>query len=136
MQCANYCEGIWNNVNFEPVIDEANCRLESELPVCPQCGLTARPNVVMFGGFNWQYELYDRQQRRDHRWLKQVDKLVVIELGAGIHIPTVRDESERRAGQHLIRINLRSADIPGGRGISLEEGALAALNMIDEYINP
>jgi hypothetical protein len=68
--------------------------------------------------------------------LKQVDKLVVIELGAGIHIPTVRHESERRAGQHLIRINPRAAGIPDGHGISLGEGALAALSMIDEYINP
>lgn len=131
MQCADYCEGYWNGANFEPVIDEANCRLESEMPVCPQCGSTARPNILMFGDFNWQYELYHHQQRRYQQWLDRVDKLVVIEMGAGNHIPTVRHESERRAGSRLIRIDPRDSQMPNGKGISLATGALESLKAIN-----
>ena len=54
---------------------------------------------------------------------------------AGIHIPTVGHESERRANGRLIRINPRAAKIPDGQGISITIGALDALKLIAEYIN-
>ncbi len=89
----------------------------------------------MFGDFNWQHELSHRQQRRYQQWLDRVNNLVVIELGAGNHIPTVRHESERRAGSRLIRINPRDSQMPDGKGISISNGALEAVKLIAGYIN-
>ena len=56
-------------------------------------------------------------------------RVVAVELGAGLAIPTVRRECEHRAGV-LIRINPREADTPPG-GIALPFGARAALALID-----
>ena len=63
-------------------------------------------------------------------WRRGVNKLVVIELGAGNHIPTVRWFGET-LGVPLIRINPTEAEVGGALGVSLESGALAALTAID-----
>ncbi|HUQ70496.1 MAG TPA: hypothetical protein VM165_13275 [Planctomycetaceae bacterium] len=57
---------------------------------------------------------------------------MAIELGAGLAIPTVRHECERR-GRMLIRINPREPQTPAG-GISLPMGALEALSRIDAIL--
>jgi hypothetical protein len=88
----------------------------------------------MFGDFNWEGKLYERQAKRYRSWLKQVDQFVVIEMGAGSSIPTVRDESERRAQENLIRINPREPEISGGSGISIKGSGLESLSRIKEYI--
>ena len=134
LQCKNDCEGSWAADNFKPIIDTENSRMYSDIPACPRCGHSARPNILMFGDWNWQDELYRRQMRRYQAWLGQVEKMVVIELGAGTHIPTVRHESERRAGKYLIRINPREAQIPDGQGVTISCGALDALRQIDELL--
>ena len=59
--------------------------------------------------------------------------MVAVEMGAGLAIPTVREECEGRA-QVLIRINPREADTPDG-GISLPLGALEALGKIDAHLS-
>lgn len=44
-------------------------------------------------------------------------KLVIVEIGAGHAVPTVRHQSERTAGNYggmLIRINPRDFDVPPG----------------------
>jgi hypothetical protein len=65
-------------------------------------------------------------------------RLVVVELGAGKAIPTVRMRAERiaataAAGGSLIRVNPdpAAAVVPPGAGIALPAGALAALTAID-----
>lgn len=134
LQCKNDCEGSWAADNFKPIIHTENCRIISDLPVCPRCGHSARPNILTFGDWNWQDELYRRQMRRYQTWLSQVEYRVVIELGAGIHIPTVRHESERRTRNRLIRINPRAAEIPDGMGISFTTGAMETLSRINEFL--
>jgi len=60
---------------------------------------------------------------------------VVVELGAGEAVPTVRRTSEslvRRLGGTLVRINPRESQIPSGvRGESLACGAAEGLELID-----
>jgi hypothetical protein len=53
-------------------------------------------------------------------WLKSLPsdcKIVVIEVGAGLAVPTIRMTSEetvrKYANGHLIRINLRDNNVPG-----------------------
>jgi hypothetical protein len=54
----------------------------------------------------------------------QSTSVVVIELGAGTAVPTVRYECQRQGGT-LIRINVREAQVPP-EGISLPLQALTA----------
>ena len=63
-------------------------------------------------------------------------RMVIIELGAGTHVPTIRIMSEDfidRPGGTLIRINPREPDVPAGH-LSLPMGALDALRAIDQRL--
>jgi NAD-dependent SIR2 family protein deacetylase len=132
LQCAHPCgSAIWPADDTRIAVDAATIRANSELPACPHCGGIARPNILMFGDWNWIRDRHNVQRQRYERWLRRVKSccVVAIELGAGLAIPTVRYECERR-GNVLIRVNPREADTPPG-GISLPVGALHALSKIE-----
>jgi len=59
--------------------------------------------------------------------------LVVVELGAGRSIPTVRNTSERN-GPRVIRINTDEFTIDPKKGIGLPGRALPIINAIDEIL--
>jgi hypothetical protein len=88
----------------------------------------------MFGDGQWVPARYEGQEDHYRRWLAEIDpkQLVVIELGAGTAVPTVRWECEGRGGQ-LIRINPRDTDAPPG-AIMLPVGALQAIQEIDRIL--
>jgi hypothetical protein len=82
---------------------------------------------MMFGDYGWLDYRLREQMARFEQWRSQVKRLVVIEIGAGTSIPSVRHFGEFQDG-FLIRINPREADMPARcRGISLPLTALAAL---------
>jgi hypothetical protein len=83
----------------------------------------------MFGDWNWIETLYEHQQARLERWLASVANPVVIEVGAGVAIPTVRRFGEQFADR-LIRINPTRPEIPGGRGVSLAMEGLAGIRAL------
>ncbi|GLZ20450.1 hypothetical protein Bpla01_39790 [Burkholderia plantarii] len=131
MQCSVPCsDATWPAHAFEPVVDEAACRLVDDPPACPHCGAPARPNILMFGDFAWVAQRTDEQEARLAGWLAGVERPVVIEIGAGKAIPTVRRFSER-AGARVIRINPRDADIEARHGIGFATHALATLEALD-----
>ena len=89
----------------------------------------------MFGGAGWDSQKSDAQEGQLQRWLDLVQssgaRAVVIECGAGLHIPTVRwfcSESARRLRAPLLRINPREseADSGGYEHIALPLGAAGA----------
>ena len=131
LQCLDGCRGsIWLADDFHPQIDEENCRLTSEFPRCPHCGGIARPNILMFGDWGWLEERSEAQHRRLQSWLRRVGRLLVIEIGAGTNIPTVRMMSESVGGQ-LIRINPDEPGLGRAEGVSLPCGGLEALRSIE-----
>ncbi len=109
LQCSEPChDRVWSAHEFEPVVDEAHCRLRSALPRCPQCGKIARPAILMFDDLEWVYERTHKQHDAQERWLATIHHPVVIEIGAGTRIPSVRHFTERIQQQFhapLIRIN-------------------------------
>lgn len=154
MQCVQNCsERIWPtngalNVKVDPA---TNCALDP-LPRCPDCHELARPNVLMFGDWgyigNRQAEQRENYSQFRERLEKSKGKLLIIELGAGTAVPTVRFESERcccdaRWQADFLRIN-PSADHVGidesvqkkgkGRCLELTLDALTALTLIDEAL--
>ncbi len=115
LQCQEACNNkIWENnipdININPDKFEA----ESKLPICPNCKKIARPNILMFGDYNWIEERTYEQEKRLETWINQQirenRRILVIEIGAGLAIPTVRHFSENLANKteiDLIRINPR-----------------------------
>jgi NAD-dependent SIR2 family protein deacetylase len=133
LQCLKGCPGIWPAEGFNPVVDTEACRLLSELPTCPLCGGLARPNILMFSDGGWQAGKSEEQESRLSHWLNQVKRLLIIEIGAGTSIPTVRHFGNFQEC-FLIRINPREPDIPAGRrGVSLPMAGLEALREIADH---
>ena len=67
------------------------------------------------------------------RWLAGTRRPLVIELGAGTAIPSVRrlGETVARDGVGLIRINPREPEVDHAADIGLATGALDALRRIE-----
>ncbi|WP_345815782.1 Sir2 family NAD-dependent protein deacetylase [Paraburkholderia sp. PREW-6R] len=131
MQCSRACtDAIWPADGFEPVVDEINCQLLNPLPTCARCGAIARPNILLFGDMDWIARRTEAQEARLHGWLASVERPVVVEIGAGKAIPTVRRFSER-VGPRVLRINPTDAGIAPHRGIGFAAGALETLERLD-----
>lgn len=131
MQCLRPCsDNTWSAAPFTPDVDTAACRLVGELPRCPRCGGLARPNILMFGDRGWLGAHYEGQERALDGWVARAGRVVVVEIGAGTAIPTVRMLSER-LGADVIRINAREAQARRADVIGLEGGALATLAALD-----
>jgi NAD-dependent SIR2 family protein deacetylase len=129
LQCSTPCrEAIWPATDFHPAIDAAACRLRNAPPSCPHCGALARPNILMFGDWQWIERRSLLQQQGLERWLGEVERLVCIEIGAGSNIPTVRHFSEHCGGR-LIRINPGEPQVPAG-GIGLALGGMAGIRAV------
>lgn len=139
LQCLRpCCEAVWPADALAPEVDESTCTWQGELPSCPRCGGLARPNILMFDDWSWQGERYDAQAQRLGAWLDGARQLVVIELGAGTDVPSVRhfcESMSERRGARLVRINPRDPHVLPSKGprrqIGLACGALAALQAID-----
>lgn len=130
LQCLGGCgDDIWSADGFVPVVDEVNCRLLGDFPRCPWCGGTARPNILMFGDGGWCDERTRLQQARLVAWCRKLDRLVVIEIGAGTAIPSVRQFGESQDCP-LIRINLREAGRSLRHRVALPMRGLDALSGI------
>ncbi|MEX3686457.1 NAD-dependent deacetylase [Paraburkholderia sp. BR14263] len=131
LQCTQPCShAIWPADRFEPQVDPVACRLLNALPRCPHCAALARPNVLMFYDWSWLDSREQRQRARLDAWLRGCTRRVVVELGAGTSLPTVRRFSERN-GPRVIRINSREPEIDPGRGVGLRGGARDVLAMLD-----
>jgi NAD-dependent SIR2 family protein deacetylase len=139
LQCATPCsDEIWSADELEVMVDEESFRAVSELPKCPRCGSLARPNVLMFNDWHWIPRRTSAQQRRFDSWLADVinAKTVIVELGAGSAVPSVRLTSEHaaaRLGATLVRINPREPQVPHGQ-IGIPRGALEALEAMDQLL--
>lgn len=133
LQCLSPCSNdIWDNDEIIPV-DLDSMRAE-HVPACPHCGGTARPNILMFGDFSWLSSRTHGQEIRFDMFLEQHhnNPLVVIEMGAGTAIPTIRHTSESIGYRHnatVIRINPRESHIEEPH-IPIPTGALEGLRAI------
>jgi NAD-dependent SIR2 family protein deacetylase len=154
MQCVNNCcQRAWpTNSDLQLKVDpKTNC-VNDSLPVCSDCHSLARPNVLMFNDWHFAGQRYNENIGLFNQFISDVAtakaKLLIIELGAGTTVPSVRNESERlftdkRWTAHLVRINplaehstinesIRSKS--QGQALELTLDALIALTLIDQAI--
>lgn len=136
LQCQTPCNSnIWEN-NHVFTIDQNSMHATSHLPICPDCGKVSRPNILMFGDWNWLSGRTNMQEKNFEQFLiENTDRrIVVIEIGAGDSIPTIRRTSERigrnQKNARVIRLNPREPEIPYPH-ISIAAGALEGLHKID-----
>lgn len=137
LQCLAPCsEAIWDNNETIPV-DFSTMR-SKHVPQCIHCGGVARPNILMFGDFSWLPGRTRTQEYNFDRFVtdNRTQRMVVVEMGAGTAIPTIRATSER-LGRYcnatVIRINPREAQIQQPH-LSLPLGALQGLRNIDAIL--
>ncbi|NPA66984.1 MAG: NAD-dependent deacetylase [Chlorobi bacterium] len=144
LQCSIPCNtNIYVGDKLHIEIDEKKFEAYEPLPHCPECGAVARPNILMFGDWNWLSHRSEEQSNRFENYIynlkKQKAKPVIIEIGAGTAVPTVRLKSERLASEFettLIRINPRDFHIPHYvKGIEIPAGALEGIFGIANEIN-
>ena len=127
---------------------------------CMHCSRLARPCILMFDDGAWVGDEVPGPLGRGHsqpkcyrEWEAAVKKalqddrkkrLVILEVGAGLRVPTVRRHTERllkattKFGTKVIRINLdypdpRKKEHVGGM-ISMRDTCLSALTKIDYFI--
>lgn len=132
LQCLDGCmSDIWPAGGFQPEVDVTDCRLVNEPPRCPWCGGIARPNILMFGDSDWIEHRSREQGAHLEEWLTKIKRLVILEIGAGTAIPSVRHFGEFLDG-FLIRVNPREPEHPASRrGVSLAMSGLEALRGIN-----
>ncbi len=128
VQCLAGCSPINKADELMIDIDMNTFLAEEPLPKCPKCGSLLRPNILMFGDWEWDSSRTDNQSLNFENWLKQNNnsRIAILEFGAGKAIPTVRYMCERIANSlnsTLIRINPRDYEVPNG-GIGINVGAL------------
>ncbi|NMB41379.1 MAG: NAD-dependent deacetylase [Firmicutes bacterium] len=137
LQCCTPCsEDVWENTDYIAV-DLTTMRAEKVLR-CSRCGNISRPNVLMFGDFSWVGNRSDMQRNNYHAFLKECRfPVVVVEMGAGKAISTIRHMSEGLGASHkalVVRINPRDYHISPPH-ISIPCGALKGLQGIDEQFS-
>ena len=135
LQCCDPCsEAIWPADDLVVDVDQESCLLRSDLPACTQCGMLARPNILMFGDWAWLPSRTESQMARLHVWRQKLSNPVVVELGAGVEIPSVRRMGESMQVP-LIRINPTHPEVEGRQAIGLPVGALEGLQQIQAAFN-
>ncbi len=135
LQCLENCsDAVWPNEEEVPVDPERFRALH--IPRCPRCGAVARPNILMFGDWGWNPARSEAQALRFQTWLEgNIERaLVIIEIGAGTAIPTVRRQGESIAAgfpkAKLIRINPREPELDPDLGWSLAMGGREGIEAI------
>ena len=133
--------GVWSASDFTPNVDHDAYHLVSDPPLCPVCGGLARPNIVMFGDWNWIDERNQVQRRRESQWFDTVTNslgnVLIVEMGAGTSIPSVRHFSHRISREYsarIIRINPHEPQVPSSMDVGIGTGSLEALLGINQAL--
>lgn len=129
-QCIDACVYETWRSDYIFNIDNTKC-ISKIIPLCKFCNDTARPNILMFNDGDWVYN--STQHDNFKKWSNKFKSPLVIEIGAGKAISSIREISEDYKNT-LIRINPTEADIPHNKGISLYMTGLEGIRLIHSLI--
>jgi len=134
LQCVRACEdAIWSAETLRIEVDEASGRTRSDLPRCPHCGGLARPNILMFNDDAWVDTRSEVQAFAMDAWEARGGPMVVIELGAGVALPSVRRKGESMQCP-LIRFNPAASQTRGANQLGIALPALQGLRLLQERL--
>jgi hypothetical protein len=89
---------------------------------------------MLFNDSAWIGARYEKLSLLRQAWVERLRRPAVIEIGAGISLPTVRRFSQRMVLHHrasLIRINPHAPQVGSLPGVGIAAGAHLALAAID-----
>ena len=134
LQCSGPChENVWSAALIEPVTDDAQCEWRADrFPSCPKCRKVARPNILMFNDMGWIDTYTTIERAWFEQWIAQVNSFVVLEIGAGTDLPSIRRIGQS-LGAPLIRLNPRGIS-DSDASIALDFGALDGLRRIQSEL--
>lgn len=143
LQCMQECSsGVWRADDFHPELNIEACRLLNAPPTCPVCGRLARPNILMFNDWHWQSGRRDLQRQMESAWFTRVARakgnIVIVEMGAGTALPSVRNFSavmSRNYGARIVRINPREWHVTSRKDVGIAAASLKTLLGIDAEID-
>jgi hypothetical protein len=102
----------------------------------------ARPNVLLFGDWDWDMTRINEQDERLQEWLEErkggSPKLVVVECGETPRLPALRAYVRRMVSDldaPIVRISSRDAEVPPG-GVGVPLPAAEGLDRINERLSP
>ncbi len=135
-QCTDCQAEPWDAPeDTEFVVDPKTFEMKGEIPKC-KCGAVARPNIMMFGDYQFNATETAKQEAAFNKFMNKYDKgntkIVIIEIGAGTAIPTIRSIGEHIqefVGAQLIRINPRESQGPA-ETMSIDKGCVEALSTV------
>lgn len=134
LQCTVPCsDHIWSADGFVPETDVEQCLLLNGLPECVECAAVARPNILMFGDGQWLPAETEQQRTHFTQWLERVRRPLVMEIGAGTAVATVRLLARRVAQQYaapMVRINPDGRTEAGADFVWISSGAGVALEAV------
>lgn len=135
LQCCTPCrDTVWSADRLVPQVDDGTCLWTAQLPQCDRCHGIARPNILMFDDWYWLDQRRVTQESAFDVWKQAAQRPVVIEVGAGLAIPSIRHISQNQRAP-VIRINPRDHQLPEGLGVSLALGAREAIEMIETELD-
>lgn len=130
------------NLNLE--YDEKTFKAKKPYPLCPSCGEVLRPNLCMTNDWSFNQTRQAKQIQNFNSWIdivksKKDAKFVILEVGAGLVFPTIRENDEATAKElnaTLIRINPVDAQVPKSdyKCISLQATAKDAFEGIQKEL--
>ncbi|CAD6559555.1 NAD-dependent protein deacetylase [Paraburkholderia hiiakae] len=131
-QCARPCSPhIWPASEISKSMRTTH---SADWPRCARCGGPARPNVLLFSDPAWLVSRTNAQRLRLEVWRSAPENPVVIEIGAGLALPSVRMFSESLRIP-LIRINTHDVHAAIATAVTLQGTALAVLQRIDRELS-
>jgi NAD-dependent SIR2 family protein deacetylase len=95
-QCMDKNCNLRNGVSLleEVPVFDPDTFIATHLPKCKHCGDMVRPNVSMFGDYEFYGKPYEHQRKRLNEWLSNLKKnnqsLVILEIGCGINPHSLR----------------------------------------------
>lgn len=119
MQC-NSCSTIFPAKEYLVPYNSETFEANDPLPSCKTCKSVIRPNIMMFGDYEFDNTRCQKQNQVYREFVNRLEKkdlLVVLEFGAGHGVPTIRNLGEQMLASNkcetkLVRINLRDYDPP------------------------
>ncbi len=136
LQCIDDCSGrlVENSLgNINVDMDT----LETDMtPVCRKCNKIIMPNILMFGDGVFNESIVSEQNDRFKKWLETTKGLrtVIIEIGAGRTIPTIRNfndsYSKKNDNVKLIRINPNEYEVWNDKDIGIKAKGLDIIKKI------
>jgi len=151
LQCSKpCCPDVWKAPPDLGLAEDSTHRVTGALPTCPKCKAVARPNVQMFGGDSgFSRARRGAQNTRYDAWINSLAsrpdasslRVVCLEVGCGLTVPTVRRELEKILqkfpGGRLIRVNPENPGLAKelvSRGVSVPLPGGAAIEKLNQQV--